>query len=330
MQTEYQHSDHQQNQSQYLTPVHSVATSELSPALEMGSKVAMILVLLGTIFGSLEASRNAPTVSEAETIESVPTTPIEESPVVVEPVEPLNSSSQTETTSTTPTEPVATTSSLESTVETASPTTETTESALSSTPTTPTTQTTDSEASAVDLTQPETTTTTDTTDSEISTSSEIPETTATTDPTLSDSEVASDTTDATASVSVEETTTDTTATPDMTGSTAETQTASKTISATEIEKLNQILYDKIDKTWTVPVNGESVYTVQVTQDGSITAYKPKSQVATNNANNTPLPSLVQSNGSSETLAKEPYAEFEVIFTPTGLLEVKNSNQSDSN
>lgn len=316
MQTEYQHSDHQPNQSQYLTPVHSVATSELSPALEAGSKVAMILVLLGTIFGSLSASRDVTTVSEAEIIESVATTPIEESPVVVEPV---SSTSETETT---PIEPVATTSSLESTVETASPTTETTDSTLSSTPTTATTDTTDSQASAVDLTQPETTTTTETTDSEISTSSETPETTATTDPMLSDSEVASDTTDATASVSVEQTT--------PTPTTAETQTASNTISATEIEKLNQILYNKIDKTWTVPVNGESVYTVQVSEDGSITGYEPTSQVATNNAQNTPLPSLVQSNGSSETLTKEPYAEFEVIFTPTGLLEVKNSTQSDSN
>ncbi len=281
MQTQYEHSEHQQNHSEDLTPVHSVATSELSPAVQTGSKVALVLVLLITALSSLKIDPNATTsqTEESESIESVATTPIEESPIVTEPLS--STTSQTETTS---------------------PTTTATDST--------------SETTAVDVTQPETTTTTtDTTNSEISTLSQTPET----------AEVTSTPTDPTASKPVEDTVAVTTpaAIPDTAASTAETQTASRTISATEIDKLNQILYNKIDKTWTVPVNGESVYKVQVTQDGSIIGYEPKSQVSTNNANNTPLPSLVQSSDSSATSAQEPYAEFEVIFTPSGVLEVKN-------
>jgi nitrate/nitrite transport system ATP-binding protein len=90
----------------------------------------------------------------------------------------------------------------------------------------------------------------------------------------------------------------------------------------QLEQLNQTVYQSIDQAWTTtPVTGESVYRVKVDQNGSILSFEPKSQVATENVDNTPLPGLAS---SQDVTATPSFAEFDVIFQPTGLLEVNQA------
>jgi bicarbonate transport system ATP-binding protein len=104
-----------------------------------------------------------------------------------------------------------------------------------------------------------------------------------------------------------------------------TTTGSEDIAATappepaKLEQLSQSVYQTIDQAWTTtPVTGEAVYRVKVDQNGSILSFEPKSQIASDNVENTPLPDLAT---SKNVTATPSFAEFDVIFRPSGLLEV---------
>lgn len=88
--------------------------------------------------------------------------------------------------------------------------------------------------------------------------------------------------------------------------------------AATIQELNSQVYNQIDQNWTeVPTFTQNlVYQVKVTESGAIAFYKPITQSAQDYSNEIPLPSLIDSDSTSDKMAK-----FIVVFTPGGLLEV---------
>jgi hypothetical protein len=99
--------------------------------------------------------------------------------------------------------------------------------------------------------------------------------------------------------------------------TGETTTAAAP-SSVDTTELSQTLYNTIDSAWSSPVEGDSAYVVKLNSNGEIISYEPKTQVAKNNVNNTPLPTLVKSDAT----ATEAATVFEVVFSTSGILEVK--------
>ncbi|MFB2770547.1 DUF4335 domain-containing protein [Pelatocladus sp. BLCC-F211] len=96
--------------------------------------------------------------------------------------------------------------------------------------------------------------------------------------------------------------------------------------ANQVKQLNQQLYDGIRQNW----HGKPSYTIDlkyrvaVNKDGLITDYEPLNQVAFDYFRETPLPQMFQSSNSSNqsvSINKEPLAHFQVIFQPTGKLEI---------
>ncbi|MEB3277770.1 MAG: hypothetical protein VKK42_02465 [Lyngbya sp.] len=92
--------------------------------------------------------------------------------------------------------------------------------------------------------------------------------------------------------------------------------------------LEQQLFDTLDQTWTIPVTETSIYVVRVDETGAIAAYTPINSIAQDNLENTPLPELIQPDNLKDSEnATVKFAEFEVIFSYTGVLEVQPYNPS---
>jgi hypothetical protein len=341
MQTKYDSSStpSETQHTSHLSPVKSVATSPLSPGVQIASKVALALVVLGSLVGSLMASPSPETLSsKSEEVESIsPSASTEPSVIVVEDIE-----TPTSVTSATPQTEMGT-----NTNSSVSP------SQLGTTQPGVTGSTTDPTASPSQLqtTQPGVTgaTTTDPTASPSQLQTTQPGVTApTTDPTASNPSglppVSPTTSVPTASPNVETTQptadlTDPTATPptqpdtlnpaageagdgEIAASTPEMATGQTTTAAApssvDTTELSQTLYNTIDSAWSSPVEGDSAYVVKLNSNGEIISYEPKTQVAKNNVNNTPLPTLVKSDAT----ATEAATVFEVVFSTSGILEVK--------
>lgn len=101
------------------------------------------------------------------------------------------------------------------------------------------------------------------------------------------------------------------------------QKPKKITNKTELLELKQKLYNTIDKTWKTPINVTSIYQVKVDKNGAIATYEPLNQIATDNLEKTPIPSLVNSDPTTkkESLQTE-WAEFTILFYNNGTLEVQ--------
>lgn len=91
-----------------------------------------------------------------------------------------------------------------------------------------------------------------------------------------------------------------------------------------LEELKWKLFDEIDASWqTVPTFAEDlVYRVRVKADGAIAGYEPVSPAAKDYVGETPLPVLSEQAGKNAgDAAEQPVAQFQVVFAPTGVLEV---------
>ncbi|NES76555.1 MULTISPECIES: FeoA family protein [unclassified Okeania] len=100
--------------------------------------------------------------------------------------------------------------------------------------------------------------------------------------------------------------------------------AKKITNKTELLELKQKLYNTIDKTWKTPINITSIYLVKVDKNGAIAAYEPFNQIATDNLEKTSIPSLVNSDATTQKeLLKTEWAEFTVLFYDNGILEVQS-------
>ncbi|NEQ41361.1 MAG: DUF4335 domain-containing protein [Okeania sp. SIO3I5] len=98
-------------------------------------------------------------------------------------------------------------------------------------------------------------------------------------------------------------------------------TSSEITNPTEIEKLQNLLSEKINDTWKTKINTDLMYRVTVAADGSIIGYKPISPAAADDVDKTPLPNLLDQeavNGDDN----QSTAEFRVLFTKQGSLEVE--------
>ncbi|MFQ4146527.1 DUF4335 domain-containing protein [Chlorogloeopsis sp. ULAP02] len=109
-----------------------------------------------------------------------------------------------------------------------------------------------------------------------------------------------------------------TKTPDVTGQ--------KITNSNKIKELNQKLYSVVRQNWqgTPSYTRDLKYRVAVNKDGIIADYEPLNQVAFDYFRETPLPRMFHSIYGSTVAApntKEPLAHFEVVFQPTGKLQV---------
>ena len=107
---------------------------------------------------------------------------------------------------------------------------------------------------------------------------------------------------------------------------AAVNTPEKITDSAELQRLEGQLFDALDRTWTIPVTETSIYVVRVDETGAIAAYSPINSIAQDNLENTPLPELIQPDSLAESEnATVNFAEFQVIFGRTGLLEVQPPN-----
>jgi hypothetical protein len=101
---------------------------------------------------------------------------------------------------------------------------------------------------------------------------------------------------------------------------------SKITDANQVKDLKQKLYSTIRQSWkgTPSYTKDLRYRVAVNKEGIIADYEPLNQVAFDYFRETPLPNMFQaiygSNGAAPN-NKEPLAHFQVVFSPSGKLEV---------
>ncbi|QJB25954.1 WD40 repeat domain-containing protein [Limnospira fusiformis SAG 85.79] len=86
--------------------------------------------------------------------------------------------------------------------------------------------------------------------------------------------------------------------------------------STELEQLNQILYERIDGDWQSVEFAESLaYQVTVNREGAITSYQPLHQKAADFVTKTPLPNLRTEQNQAD------FAYFHLVLHPSGAIEV---------
>ncbi|MCL6435108.1 MAG: DUF4335 domain-containing protein [Leptolyngbyaceae cyanobacterium HOT.MB2.61] len=92
----------------------------------------------------------------------------------------------------------------------------------------------------------------------------------------------------------------------------------------EVTDLQEKLRRQIDEAWKTrtSITQDLVYRIGVGKDGAIVGYKPVNSVALENANKTPLLDLlyIPPQGGSRP-ASEPIAQYKVVFTSSGVVEV---------
>jgi hypothetical protein len=91
----------------------------------------------------------------------------------------------------------------------------------------------------------------------------------------------------------------------------------------QLRLLNQKLSDQIAQNWQPGqrlFEQKLVYRVKMSQEGAIVSYAPVNQAALKYLQETPLPNLSNSI-QTNSIAKQSLIDFEVVFTPQGILEV---------
>ena len=356
MQTKYESSSTPSNpqHSTALPPIQSIATSELSPVVKNASLAGLVAVIFGSLIASLMASPSPEEIaSQSVEIEPVASTSTETTSSIIA-VEPETTTPSTATITSVPETDTATTTSTtaltdtDSAIEITESEPDITEPDVTEATAGATTSTLTSEANIETETTASIPTTPEVETETIASASVTPEVETTTPEESITPEVEPETSASIESepmppVDIETTELPTDSDPAGTPSaqpdtlnraeeaeeseiaastpettTEETVTAAAT-SAVNTTELSQSLYNQIDSSWSIPVDGESVYVVKLNSEGDVLGYEPKSQVAKNNAENTPLPTLVKSDATST----ETAAEFEVVFSTSGILEVND-------
>ncbi len=92
---------------------------------------------------------------------------------------------------------------------------------------------------------------------------------------------------------------------------------------TQLRFLQRRLYRKLDENWKNrrEVRQNLEYRVSMVRDGSIIGYKPVEKTPVGTADQTPLPELRYNPATEKLAASEPLAEFRVVFTPSGILQI---------
>ena len=121
--------------------------------------------------------------------------------------------------------------------------------------------------------------------------------------------------------------------PSNASSTPPAQTSSdleKTVAAapeitdsSQIDALNQKLYKQVNQAWKTrsTLEQDLIYRVGVTADGSIVGYKSVNAAASDAIEQTPLPNLLDNPAASPATTQQALAQFRVVFTDNGVLQV---------
>ncbi|HIK03782.1 MAG TPA: DUF4335 domain-containing protein [Trichormus sp. M33_DOE_039] len=91
----------------------------------------------------------------------------------------------------------------------------------------------------------------------------------------------------------------------------------------QLKALNRQVWNQIEPAWNsrAGVKQDLVYRVGVAADGSIVGYKAVNKEANQGIELTPLPNLIYSPAKRPPITNEPIAQFKVVFTSKGVLEV---------
>jgi hypothetical protein len=99
-----------------------------------------------------------------------------------------------------------------------------------------------------------------------------------------------------------------------------------------ITDLNAQLYEKIDQAWidTPEIEQPLTYRVSVNKEAEVVGYKAVGDTPNEDVQQIPLPTLLrQPTQTSGVLTNEPLADFEVVFNPDGILEVRPWSKATS-
>jgi hypothetical protein len=100
-------------------------------------------------------------------------------------------------------------------------------------------------------------------------------------------------------------------------------TVSEITDPSQLRVLNRQVYNQIHPAWSSR-NGlkqDLIYRLGVAADGGIVGYKAVNQEANEAIEQTPLPNLLYNPANRTRIANEPLAQFRVVFTKQGILEV---------
>jgi hypothetical protein len=112
------------------------------------------------------------------------------------------------------------------------------------------------------------------------------------------------------------------ATPTLTDLQALLKSVPEITDPSQLRALNRQVYNQINPAWTGRSEWENdlIFRLGVAADGSIVGYKAVNQSANDDVNKTPLPNLLY-NPANRRITNEPIAQFRVVFTKQGVLEV---------
>ncbi|MFH7027792.1 MAG: DUF4335 domain-containing protein [Heteroscytonema crispum UTEX LB 1556] len=93
--------------------------------------------------------------------------------------------------------------------------------------------------------------------------------------------------------------------------------------ASQLRALNRQVYNQINPAWAnrSGLNEDMVYRVGVAADGAIVGYKTVNSEANKAVDKTPLPNLLYNPANRGPITNEPIAQFRVVFTRQGILQV---------
>jgi Domain of unknown function (DUF4335) len=112
-------------------------------------------------------------------------------------------------------------------------------------------------------------------------------------------------------------------TPALTDLEALLNTVSEITDPSQLRALNRQVWNQIEPAWSdrAKVKQDLVYRVGVAGDGAIVGYKAVNQGSNEGIELTPLPKLLYNPAKRPAIAKEPIAQYKVVFTNKGVLEV---------
>jgi hypothetical protein len=115
-------------------------------------------------------------------------------------------------------------------------------------------------------------------------------------------------------------------TPSASGTARDLETLLSTVpeitDPSQLRALNRQVYNQINPAWTSRTtdNKELIYRVGIAGDGSIVGYKAVNKSSNDSVEKTPLPNLLY-NPANRSVTNEPIAQFRVVFTRRGELQV---------
>ncbi|MBW4509833.1 MAG: DUF4335 domain-containing protein [Scytonematopsis contorta HA4267-MV1] len=118
-------------------------------------------------------------------------------------------------------------------------------------------------------------------------------------------------------------------TPGATPATADLESLLSTVpeitDPSQLKSLNRQVYNVVNGNWNVNTRSQLpedlVYRIGVAADGSIVGYKSVNSKASDAVAKTPLPTLLYNPSARGPINKEPIAQFKVVFTREGILQV---------